>query len=338
MILDLVASTLQKGATMSAIARVLALSVRTLERWRRAPDDDDKRSGPLTRPSHALSAEERAKVIALATSPEFRNISVRQVVPRLADKNVFVASESTFYRVLRAEGLSAHRSPSRPARRGASSPRAHTATGPRAVWTWDITYLRAATRGSFYYLYLIVDIWSRKVVGWDVHVEESAQLAAVLAERTCEVERVAPGQLVIHSDNGGPMRGSTMLATLQRLGIATSFSRPRVSDDNAMCEALFRTLKYRPGFPRRPFASLDEARAWVEGFVAWYNHEHLHSGLRYVTPDDRHEGRDAALLAQRTAVYDAAKRRTPRRWTGPTRNWSRIGDVTLNPERTERAA
>ena len=338
MILDLVAETLQKGATMTAVADVLALSVRTLERWRRTPDDDDKRSGPLTRPSHALSAEERAAVVAVATSAKYRNISVRQIVPLLADEGVYVASESSFYRVLREEGLSAHRSPTRPARRRSGLPRTHTAKGPCEVWTWDITYLRAATRGAFYYLYLVLDIWSRKVVGFEVYAEESMHLAAELAERTCAAEGVAPGQLVIHSDNGGPMKGSTMLATLQRLGIAASFSRPRVSDDNAICEALFRTLKYRPGFPRRPFASLDEARAWVTDFVAWYNGEHLHSALRYVTPNDRHAGRDPGILARRAALYDAAKDRAPRRWTGTTRNWMPIGNVTLNPEKNERAA
>jgi putative transposase len=337
-ILDLVAKTLQRGATMTAIAAVLALSVRTLERWRRSPDDDDARSGPSSPPSHALSAEERAKVVALATSEQYRNLSVRQIVPLLADDGVYVASESTFYRVLREEGLSAHRSPARPARRRGGLPRTHTAKGPREVWTWDITYLRAATRGTFYYLYLVLDIWSRKVVGWEVYGEEATHLAAELAERTCAAEGVGPGQLVIHSDNGGPMKGSTMLATLQRLGIAASFSRPRVSDDNAICEALFRTLKYRPGFPRRPFASLGEARAWVADFVAWYNGEHLHSALRYVTPNDRHERRDASILAQREALYGAAKDKTPRRWTGPTRNWTPIGDVTLNPEKNDCAA
>lgn len=289
-------------------------------------------------PSHALSDEERDAIVALATSTKYRNISVRQIVPLLADEDVYVASESTFYRVLREKGLSAHRSPTRPARRRSGLPRRHTATGPREVWTWDITYLRAATRGAFYYLYLMLDIWSRKVVGWEVYEEESMELAAELAERTCADEGVAPGQLVIHSDNGGPMKGSTMLATLQRLGIAASFSRPRVSDDNAICEAIFRTLKYRPGFPRRAFQSLDAARAWVADFARWYNEEHLHSALRYVTPNDRHEGRDVAILAQRTAVYEAAKSRAPRRWTGPTRNWTPIGNVTLNPEKNDHAA
>jgi transposase InsO family protein len=337
-ILDAIAEAVTNGSTVEAAAAAIGLTARTVERWKKAPEGvGDLRAGPKTTPPHALTADERKRIVELATSAEYRNISVRQLVPGLADKGVYVASESSFYRVLHEEGLMAHRGHARPAS-GKSKPRSHVATGPRQVWTWDITYLRAAVRGTFYYLYLVLDIWSRKVVAWEVHDEESMDLASDLAAKASVAEGVRPGELVLHSDNGGPMKGATMLATLQRLGIAASFSRPRVSDDNAMCEAIFRTLKYRPGFPRKPFASVDEARRWVEDFVAWYNGEHLHSGLRYVTPNDRHEGRDGAILANRKAVYRDAKKRTPRRWTGQIRNWSTIGDVTLNPERGPIAA
>jgi len=325
------------GATREQACAAIGLSSRTVARWALQPEGEDGRMGPKTTPSHALSAAERARIVEVSTSPEYRNISVRQLVPRLADAGEYIASESTFYRVLHAEQLMAHRNPARPASH--SRPRAHTATGPRQVWSWDITYLRAPVRGTFFYLYLVLDIWSRKVVGWQVHEEESMELASALADRCCADEGVRRGDgLVLHSDNGGPMKGATMLATLQRLGIATSFSRPRVSDDNAICEAIFRTLKYRPGFPRRPFASLEDARRWVADFVAWYNNEHLHSALRYVAPNDRHDGADKPILASRHAVYVAAKARTPRRWTRNTRNWTPIGDVTLNPERHGRAA
>ena len=338
MIVDAVAEAVAHGATLEGAAQGLGLTARTVERWKKAPEGvGDLRSGPKTTPSHALTAEERKQIVQIATSPSYRNISVRQLVPRLADEGVYVASESSFYRVLHEEGLMAHRGHAKPPS-GKSRPRSHVATGPRQVWTWDITYLRAAVRGTFYYLYLVLDIWSRKVVAWDVHDEESMDLASILAAKASVAEGVRPGELVLHSDNGGPMKGATMLATLQRLGIAASFSRPRVSDDNAMCEAIFRTLKYRPGFPRKPFASVDDARRWVADFVAWYNAEHLHSGLRYVTPNDRHEGRDAAILANRRAVYRDAKKRAPRRWTGDIRNWSPVGDVTLNPDRSPIAA
>lgn len=332
MILEGIAQAVSEGATLESACNGLGLSARTVERWRKAPDGGrDLRAGPKATPAHALTDKERAKIVELATSPEYRNVSVRQIVPRLADDGVYVASESSFYRVLHEENLMAHRSPARPASK--SKPRSHVATGPCQVWSWDITYLRASVRGTFYYLYLMLDIWSRKVVGWEVHEEESMDLASELAVKASAAEGVKRDALVLHSDNGGPMKGATMLATLQRLGIAASFSRPRVSDDNAICEAIFRTLKYRPGFPRKPFASLEDARRWVADFVAWYNGEHLHSGLRYVTPNDRHEGRDKAILAQRELVYRAAKKRTPRRWTGDTRDWSPVGDVTLNPER-----
>jgi putative transposase len=337
MILAGVEEAVAAGATREQVCAGIGLSPRTVARWGKQPEASDARQGPKTTPAHALSAAERARIVEIATSPEYRNISVRQLVPRLADGGVYVASESSFYRVLHEENLMAHRNPARPASH--SRPRARVATGPRQVWSWDITYLRGPVRGTFFYLYLVLDIWSRKVVGWQVHEEESTALASALADRCYASEGVRRSDgLVLHSDNGGPMKGATMLATLQRLGIAASFSRPRVSDDNAICEAIFRTLKYRPGFPRKPFASLEDARRWVADFVAWYNGEHLHSALRYVTPNDRHEGRDKAILANRRVIYAAAKTTTPRRWTGDIRNWTPVGDVTLNPERSERAA
>lgn len=324
------------GATRQQACAGIGLSARTVARWGKRPEGCDLRAGPKTTPAHALTATERARILQLATSPKYRNVSVRQLVPLLADEGVYVASESSFYRVLHEEGLMAHRNPARP--KTHSKPRSHVATGPRQVWSWDITYLRAALRGTFHFLYLVLDIWSRKIVGWQVHDDESMDVASALAEKCCADEGVTRNGLVLHSDNGGPMKGATMLATLQRLGIAASFSRPRVSDDNAICEAIFRTLKYRPGFPRKPFASLEDARRWVADFVAWYNGEHLHSGLRYVTPSDRHEGRDKTILAQRHRVYRAAKKGTPRRWTGDTRNWTPVGNVTLNPDRKDDAA
>jgi putative transposase len=335
-ILGLLDEAAAAGARLQASCAMLGVSCRSVERWRKEPDVEDRRKGPKTTPAHALTAVERERIIAVATSPKYRNMSIRQVVPRLADEGIYVASESSFYRVLHEEKLMAHREHARPA--GKSKPRRHLATGPCQVWSWDITYLRASVRGTFYYLYLIIDIWSRKVVGWQVHAEESTELAAKLAEEACAAEGVAPGTLALHSDNGGPMKGSTMLVTLQRLGIAASFSRPSVSDDNAICEAIFRTLKYRPGYPRKPFASLEAARQWVADFVAWYNGEHLHSGIRYITPIDRHERRDGAILAKRHALYCGAKDQTPRRWTGDTRNWTPIGDVALNPPRTSHVA
>lgn len=333
MIVALVDEAVAAGAREERAGEVIGIAARTVSRWRAESGGEDGRKGPGTPPAHKLDDEERKRVLDTANSVAFRDLSPRQIVPLLADDGQYIASESTFYRVLREAGQLAHRSPARPAK--AHKPKEHVARGPNEVWSWDITYLRSAIRGAFFYLYMIIDVYSRKIVGWEVHIEESAQLAAKLVQSAIHEEGADPRRLVLHADNGGPMKGSTMLATLQRLGVVASFSRPSVSDDNPFAEALFRTLKYRPGYPSKPFANIESARAWVQGFVTWYNHEHLHSGIRYVTPSDRHAGRDKAILAQRHELYTQAKENTPRRWSGSTRNWSPIGDVYLNPVKHE---
>ena len=333
MILTLVQEAVAAGAREERAGEVIGIASRTLARWRAEGGGEDRRAGPTTPPAKKLDEQERQRVLDVANSAPYRELSPRQIVPLLADAGQYIASESTFYRVLGEAGQLAHRRHSRPAR--AHKPKEHIASGPNEVWSWDITYLRSSVRGAFFYLYMAVDVYSRKVAGWRVHVEESATLAGELVQTAMVNERVDAGKLVLHADNGGPMKGSTMLATLQRLGVVASFSRPSVSDDNPFAEALFRTLKYRPGYPRKPFADIDAARAWVEGFVAWYNDEHLHSGIRYVTPADRHARRDPAILAKRHDLYTQAKKRTPLRWTGSTRNWSPIGPVYLNPVKQE---
>lgn len=186
--------------------------------------------------------------------------------------------------------------------------------------------------GRFFFLYLIVDIWSRKIVGWNVHPEESMDHAAALITAAAASARVDVDQLVLHADNGSPMKGATMVATLEKLGILASFSRPHVSNDNPFSEALFRTMKYRPEYPRCPFLTLQEAAAWVAAFVAWYNSEHLHSAIRFVTPDQRHSGAENAILADRQRVYEAARSRHPERWSGGIRDWTPVGSVVLNPD------
>ena len=305
------------------------MSARTLQRWRRQAGGEDGRKGSGREPHNKLPAATREQILKVVNNAEHKELSPKQIVPRLADQGRFLASESSVYRILRQEGQMKHREPSRPRQR--NKPQAYVARGPGQVWTWDITYLRSSVRGMFFFLYLIVDIWSRKIVGWEIHEEESMEVSSLLMHRSCLELGVDPDGLILHSDNGGPMKGSTMLATLQRLGVVASFSRPRVSDDNPYSEALFRTLKYRPEYPRRPFASIAEAREWVRGFVRWYNTEHLHSAINFVTPDDRHFGREAQILAKRHQVYLQARRRHPERWTGKTRNWEPAGEVWLNP-------
>lgn len=316
------------GARRRLACAPFGLSPRTVQRWRQSAED--RRGVQRWAPPNRLSDAERQRVLAMANSVEFRDLSPNQIVPKLADRGQYLASEATVYRILRAEGQLTHRAASQPAT--ARRQREHVATGPNRVWSWDITYVRSPIRGVFYYLYLVVDVWSRKVVGWAVHEREHHELGAELIARACRDEGVDAAGLVLHSDNGAPMKGATILATLQRLGVVPSFSRPGVSDDNPFSEALFRTLKYRPGFPSKPFACLDDARAWVAGFVRWYNTEHLHSAIRFVTPSARHGGTDVEQLARRHRTYQQARRRHPQRWSGPTRDWSRIATVVLNPE------
>jgi transposase InsO family protein len=181
------------------------------------------------------------------------------------------------------------------------------------VWSWDIAYLASSIRGSFYRLYLALDIFSRKIVAWEVHESESAAHASLKIRKACLAEGIHQAGLVLHADNGGPMKGATMLATLQQLGVVPSFSRPSVSDDNPYSESLFRTLKYTPGYPSKPFENIQAARQWVHGFVQWYNDEHRHSAIRYVTPSQRHRGEDNDLLEQRRAVYERARQKNPQR-------------------------
>jgi len=195
-----------------------------------------------------------------------------------------------------------------------------------------ITYLKASVLGSFYYLYLFVDVWSRKIVSAEVQPFECTELASGMLGAACEQEGVVPRALCLHADNGSPMKGATIKATMERLGVLASYSRPHVSDDNPFSEALFRTLKYRPDYPARPFASLEEAQQWVDGFVAWYNHEHLHSGIGMVTAAQRHDGSDKAIREARRAVTAEAVRRHPERWAGRTpRAWDAPDVVALNP-------
>ena len=275
-------------------------------------------------------------MLRLVNSPEYRDLPVGQIVPRLAEAGHYIASESTIYRILRAEKQNRHRTASKPPVH--HRPRELRATGPNQVWSWDITYLRTPVLGRFFYLYLVMDVWSRKIVAAAVHEREDGSLASRLLEEAFVMQGVEPDQLILHSDRGSPMRSATLLATLQELGVTPSFSRPRVSDDNPYSESTFRTMKYRPEFPSGAFQSLKHAIDWVEEFVRWYNHEHRHSGIRFVTPHQRHSGADVALLESRKATYEAAKKRHPERWTGATRCWDAIEIVRLNPEPTRQSA
>ena len=256
-----------------------------------------------------------------------------QIVPTLADRGQYLASESTVYRLLRAQEQQHHRGRARkPSKRVVAS---HRASEANRLWAWDITWLPARVKGLYFYWYMVLDVYSRKIVGHEVHIAESAELASLLLCKASLTEGLAGREVVLHSDNGSSMKGATMLATLEKLGIMPSFSRPRVSNDNAYAESLFRTCKYRPNYPSQPFESVEQAREWTLAFVQWYNHQHKHSGLKFVTPAQRHDGRDAAILRHREMVYENAKLSRPERWSGETRNWKLKEEVWLNPEKIQ---
>lgn len=332
-----IAAASAAGARLAPACSLAGIDLRSFQRWR---DDngqvraDRRPEATRPQPAHALSEVERARMVELANQPRFASTPPARIVPALADEGVYVASEASFHRVLRDHGQMRRRGRAR-SPRSAGPPSTHVATAPGQVWCWDVTFLPAQVQGRWFYLFLILDLYSRKIVGHEVHETDQAEHAAHLVRRTALAEGIHARALrpVLHGDNGSSVKGTTVLAMLYWLGIAPSHSRPRVSDDNAYAEALFRTAKYRPDFPTAGFADLAGARQWAGHFVHWYNHEHRHSGIRYVTPAQRHAGGDGPVLAARHALYQRARETNPRRWSGRTRDWTPIGAVTLNPER-----
>jgi transposase InsO family protein len=325
------------GARLRLACQTAGIDLRTLQRWKAGQGlvAGDGRPGAVRPiPAHALTQAEREQILRVANEPRFAALPPARIVPMLADEGQYLASEASFQRVLRAHGQTRHRGRAK-APRNRRLPTTHVARAPRELWSWDMTFLPAQVGGCWFYLYLIMDVFSRKIVGFEVHDSDDSDHAAHLVKRTALAENIHALEVkpVLHGDNGATLKATTVLAMLYWLGVKPSYSRPRVSDDNAFVESLFRTAKYRPEFPPRGFATLDDARIWAARFVHWYNHEHRHSGIRYVSPAQRHAGQDQAILAARHRVYSEARERNPRRWSRTTRNWEYIDTVTLNPER-----
>lgn len=334
-----IVAAVDAGARRSRACAIVGITVRTLQRWKPKGAErvrEDRR--PLAErpaPANKLSAEERRQVLDTCNQPQYASLPPSQIVPKLADEGIYLASESSFYRILHAENQLHHRGRAK-APQASRAPSTHIAQAPNEVWTWDISYLPSTVTGRFFYLYMVEDLYSRYGVAWEVQACESGEHAAELLEKAVWREQLRGKKPILHSDNGSPMKSLTLRAKLESLGITTSFSRPRVSDDNAYVEAFFRTVKYCPSWLAQGFATLEEARAWVQQFMHWYNHEHQHSKIRFVTPAQRHRGQDKAILANRAEVYAAAKAKHPERWSTATRNWNPIGAVALNPDKATR--
>jgi len=252
-IITLIQQAQQSGARQSKACEVIGLSAKTFQRWCQNPTNNaqDGRLEAIHAPKNKLTSSEHDRIIETANEPAYADLPPSKIVPLLADKGIYMASESSFYRVLKANDQLKHRHKAKPTKR-IKKPKAFVATEPNQLYSWDITYLPTTIKGIFWSLYLVMDIYSRKIVGWQVYENESSALAADLMKHICQQEGIARDQVILHSDNGSPMKGATMLATLQELGVMPSFSRPSVSNDNPYSESLFRTLKYRPEYPEKP--------------------------------------------------------------------------------------
>jgi len=338
-IVALLVEGISRGISAKAIANLFGLAPRTLRRWglmiQAQGFSRDQRKGAFRHVMHRLSEEDRQQVLSTINDPRFADLTPNQIVAILAEEGVYVGSESTIYRIMRQEGLLNHRGRSRPPREPREPP-VLEATGIHQVLAWDITLLPGPVKGQFYYLYMVMDVWSRRIVGVEVHERECGELARQFFDRVCRDEGISAGSAtVLHADNGAPMRSYTLAAKLSELGIEMSFSRPRVSNDNAYTESLFRTLKYHQSYPYRRFRDLLAVRAWVDGFVDWYNAEHRHSGIKYVTPNQRHYGEADAICSIRQQTYEQARLRHPRRWARAPRDWSQPQIVQVNHPRPE---
>lgn len=326
--IELIDEANENGARIELACRELNISARTYYRWKNSKED--KR--PLTKrpsPKNKLTKEEKQKILKVVNQPKYKDLPPSQIVPSLADEGVYIASESTFYRVMKEAKLNTKRTGVKT--HNVKTIDTHIAVSPNEVWSWDITWLPGPIKGGYYKLYLILDIYSRMIVGWEVYEEESSSNAESLVKKAVFKHGILNRPLVLHSDNGSPMRAQSFQALLEKLGITKSYSRPRVSNDNPFSEALFRTLKYNKDFPVKGFESIEQARSWVFEFVNFYNKGSLHSGIKYVTPYDRHYGLDDEILKNRKEVYREAKAKNPSRWSRNIRNWDKIKKVSLNP-------
>ncbi len=332
-IVDNINVAVASGARKRKACEVIGLEIRTLQRWFNGCEVkvDLRPDAKRPEPGNKLTELERQSVIDCCNSQEFAHLPPHQIVPKLADQGRYLASESSFYRILKQVNQLQHRGRSKTPKT-VKKPTSYTATSPNQVWSWDISYLPSGVIGLHYYLYLFMDIYSRKIVGADVYDSENGTDAAELLQRSVWAEKCVGQDLVLHSDNGAPMKSFTLREKMYDLGVVTSRSRPRVSNENPYSEAMFKTLKYCPQWSSKGFSSLNEARSWVDDFVTWYNRDHQHSGIRYVTPNERHAAQDREILEKRSKLYELARKINPARWSGNVRNWELIKAVELNPE------
>lgn len=323
---ELIQEATAAGARLFKACEVMEIHIRTFKRWK-AGKLTDCRKGAVKSVPRRLNADERQAIIDVCCSKEYQDLNPYEIHVLLLDRKIYMASVSTFYRVLRDHDLVHFRGNTR---KGTAShrPPERVATGPNQVWAWDITYLKSPNSGIYYYLYTIIDIWSRKIVGWHVDDRESYEVAEQLFKNL--MAKYGLTNVYLHADNGNPMKAGTMIMTLYKLGIVPSYSRPRVSNDNAFIESFFKTLKYMRSYPKF-FSSIDAARCWVADFLDWYNDKHLHSSIGYVTPNQKHSGVASQIIDARSQVKLRAYEAWKHRWSSKLALLPDPQVVVLNP-------
>lgn len=295
--------------------------------YRTRPSDTPRAARAL--PARSLSADERATIRTLLNSDRFADCAPREVYASLLDEGIYHCSWRTMYRILAASDEVRERRDQ--ARRQVYSKPELLATGPNQLWSWDITKLKGPVEWTYYYLYVILDVFSRYVVGWMVMEVESSELAEAFIAETCSKQGIKPNQLTIHADRGSAMTSKCVAQLLVDLQVRKTHSRPHVSNDNPFSESQFKTLKYRPGYPVR-FGSLEDARAWARPFFQWYNNEHHHTGLNLLTPAMVHHGLAEQVLLARQQVLDTAYELHPERFVRRAPQAGKVPEaVWINP-------
>lgn len=315
---------------LSAMCDYIGVSARTIQRWNKYGLDDKRtiieKEGP-----QKLTDEQRNEVFRVACSDDYKDMNPHEIYNSLLDRGIYLASESTFYRVLREHNAVTHRTESK---EGTSrkKPAELKATAKNQVWMWDITWLKTNVQGLYYYAYVIEDLFDRSIVGWAIYSNENDVHAKELFEQVTQKENAHPE--FIHSDNGNAMKGVTLLAFYYRIGITPSYSRPRVSDDNPYIESFFKTVKYTCRYPKN-FNSIEHARCWFADFVDQYNTRRMHSGLQYITPLQKRNGEHNAIFEKRNIVLAAAKLMFPERWgKRATKKYTVANAEVLNPTKS----
>lgn len=298
-------------ASCSALGLPRATWYRARARSARATNAADTQTRLLKQSPRSLSSDERGRVLDLVHEPRFADLAVPQVYATALDEGTYICSQRTMYRILASRGEVRERRDQ--VRRPVYAKPELLASAPNQVWSWDITKLKGPKKWNYLHLYVILDIFSRCVVGWMVAARESARLAEKLIADTIEKHGIVPGQLTIHADRGSSMTSKDVALLLVDLGVTKTHSRPHVSDDNPFSEAQFKTMKYRPEFPDR-FGSIEDARAFCVRFFRWYNEQHRHSGIGLMTPADVHFGRAHAVRERRAVTLDRAYLAHPERF------------------------